>query len=514
MSDMRAENKTQVRNSILRFILVGIAITIQVLWILNFFGAFRAIPQRIDHWIHVAAVIFALWLYGQEETADFKVPWMLLIIIFPMTGFILYFMTGRKSLTNRVRKVYEDIDEILSHYYQQDKVVFDDLDKEDSLWAGQAHLIANNGYPVYEDTKVTYYDNASDGFDAQIEAMKKAKQYIFLEYHAIEDRGRFEEMKQVLIEKSAAGIEVRIFYDDMGSISFLNRNFIRQMNAYGIQCRVFNPIRPLILIFMNNRDHRKITVIDGQIGFTGGYNLADEYFNVTHPYGHWKDTGVRLEGQAVNSLTLTFLEMWNAVDKTDQAIRKYLCAKPIQGQGFIQPYADSPLDETYLGEDVYINMIANAKRYVYFVTPYLIITDEMTRAMSIAAKRGVDVRIITPGIPDKKFTYYFLTRSYYHQLVVNGIHIYEYTPGFCHAKMCIVDDEAATCGTINLDYRSLYLHFENGVFMSHCDAIHDMKKDFDAMFAQSQDVSEKHKKNSLMIVRTWNAIMRLIAPLF
>lgn len=513
MSDMRIENKTNTRNSLIRLFLVAVAIVLQLVWLLSFFGAFRILPDGLNQMVQVLSVATALWLYGQDKNADFKVPWMLLILVFPIVGFVTYFMMGRRSLTGKVREVFEDIDLELSRYYDQDPEVLVRLDTFDPSVAGQARLIAGCGYPVYEGTQVTYYSEAVDGLNAQIEAMKKAEKFIFMEYHAIEDGQTFQQIKDVLIERASAGVEVRIFYDDMGSISFINKDFIKQMESYHIQCRVFNPIRPWILIFMNNRDHRKITVIDGQIGFTGGYNLANEYFNVTHPYGYWKDTGIKLEGSAVNSLTLIFLEMWNAVRQTDDNMDTYLTAKPVKANGFVQPYADSPLDNEYLGEDVYINIVSHAKKYVYFVTPYLIITDEMSRALAIAAKRGVDVRIITPGIPDKQFTY-SLTRSYYHQLVVKGIRIYEYTPGFCHAKMCISDDETATCGTINLDYRSLYLHFENGVFMSGCDAVAAMKTDFEDMFKQSKEVTESYQNELSMPVRTWKAILRLVAPLF
>ena len=318
-------------------------------------------------------------------------------------------------------------------------------------------------------------------------------------------------------ERVKAGVEVRVFYDDMGSIGFINTDFVKKLEFAGIHCRVFNPFMPGLNVFLNNRDHRKITVIDGKIGFTGGYNLANEYFNYTHPYGQWKDTGIRLEGDAVRSLTITFLEMWNAVsmkDINDTDFDQYLVKSDYQAaqEGFIQPYADSPMDDEQVGEEVYISMINKAERYCWFMTPYLIITDEMTHALCLAAKRGVDVRIITPGMPDKKLIY-SITRSFYHGLVKNGVRIYEWTPGFCHAKMSVADDCMATCGTINLDYRSLYHHFENGCFMADSQTVLDIRDDLGATMNECREVTEKYRTGRSAYLRLGQLFMRLFAGL-
>ena len=260
-----------------------------------------------------------------------------------------------------------------------------------------------------------------------------------------------------------------------------------------------------------------MTTVDGKVGFTGGYNLADEYFNITHPYGLWKDSGIRLEGDAVRSLTITFLEMWNAVkrsDKDDTDFKKYLPYTDYvaKGKAFIQPYADTPIDNEQVGEDVYMSMVDKAEKYCYFMTPYLIITDEMIRAISLAAKRGVDVRIITPGIPDKKMVYR-VTRSFYNGLVRNGVRIYEWTPGFCHAKMSVTDDKMAVCGTINLDYRSLYHSFENGCFIVDNTCATAIKEDFDRTFKQCREVTEEYKTGRKSVIRLGQLFLRLFAEL-
>ena len=384
------------------------------------------------------------------------------------------------------------------------------------------YLYRNAAYPVYQNTDITYYPEAIQGLNAQLADLAKAEKFIFMEYHAIENADAWQKIQDVLAERARAGVEVRVFYDDMGSISFLNHDFAKQLEALGISCRVFNPFVPGVNLFLNNRDHRKITVIDGKIGFTGGYNLANEYFGFSHPYGEWKDTGIRLEGDAVTSLTAAFLEMWEASGKEKiekdtfdlESRKKYLEQHPYQAvqKGYIQPYADCPLDGIQVGEDVYISIVNKAEKYCWFMTPYLIITDEMTHALSLAAKRGVDVRIITPGIPDKKLIY-SITRSFYHNLVQDGVRIYEWTPGFCHAKMSVADDCMATCGTINLDYRSLYHHFENGCFMADCDVVTEIRDDMERTFGQCREVTEKYKSGRSASLRLGQLFLRLFAEL-
>ena len=380
-----------------------------------------------------------------------------------------------------------------------------------------SYIQRNSQYPIYQNTDIVYFDEAVKGLEAQLKDLEKAQKFIFMEYHAIEDAEAWHKIQDVLEERVKAGVEVRVFYDDMGSIGFINTDFVKKMEAIGIHCRVFNPFMPGLNLFLNNRDHRKITVIDGKVGFTGGYNLANEYFNYTHPYGQWKDTGIRLEGDAVQSLTVTFLEMWNAVsdkDANDSDFSKYLFHYDYAAQqtGFVQPYADSPMDNEQVGEEVYISMINKAEKYCWFMTPYLIITDEMTHALCLAAKRGVDVRIITPGIPDKKFIYN-ITRSFYHGLVKHGVRVYEWTPGFCHAKMSVADNCMATCGTINLDYRSLYHHFENGCFMADCQAVVDIKNDLIRTMGECRDVTDQYQTGRSAYLRLGQLFMRLFAGL-
>ena len=512
---MRTEAKAAVKNSIGRLMFAALGFVIQVVWIIMLCLKLNDYSAAISLGSSVLALCVAFYIYGKDMNAGFKLPWIIAILAFPVLGLCLYFLFGRTGATKHMRQHFEKIDADLEGTLVQDENVLKNLEATDFAVANQArYLWKCAGYPAWQNTDVEFHKTAEEGLEAQKRELRKAKKFIFMEYHAIEESSAFLELKEILVQKAKEGVEVRVFYDDVGSFVFINKDFIKRMEAVGIQCRVFNPMHPFLNIFMNNRDHRKITVIDGKVGFTGGYNLAEEYFNRTHPYGYWKDTGIMLTGDAVRNLTVMFLEMWNAVRKTDMDYDKYLpkVEYTAKEQGFVQPYADSPLDHETTGENVYMNLIKNAKHEIFFTTPYLIITDEMSRELRMAARRGVDVRIVTPGIPDKKMVYQ-MTRSYYSELARNGVRIYEYTPGFIHAKQCVCDGESATVGTINMDYRSLYLHFENGVLMYHYDAVAEIRKDFEDIFAASTEVTEKYNGRKSVPARMGRGVLRLFSPL-
>ena len=325
-----------------------------------------------------------------------------------------------------------------------------------------------------------------------------------------------EKVLAVLERKVREGVKVRLIYDDVGSIKTIPPHFKKRLSDMGISCAVFNPFRPILSIILNNRDHRKILVVDGQVGFTGGINIADEYINEKVRFGYWKDTGIEIKGEAVWSLTTMFLEMWNYINQTKEDYYQYLpdiYNKKINPKdGYVQPYGDTPLDHENVGENVYLNMINRAKKYVYIYTPYLIVDNEMTVALENAAKCGVDVRIVTPGIPDKKLIF-LLTQSYYEQLILNGVKIYQYTPGFLHGKCFVCDDKIATVGTINLDYRSLYLHFECGVFMYRSQAVMELKQDVLDTIAGSKQITLDFCRNRNIFSKLLQSILRLFAPL-
>lgn len=512
------EGRARSKNGVKRLCFSVFCILLEAAFIVMMITKLNEYAEIVNLITRLFAGVLVLALYASDKTSSMKMPWVILILIFPIMGVALYLLIGLNGGTRKMRERYADIDRKLLPLLPDNVACLEKMNaKIPKAGNISAYIQRNAHYPVYQNTDVTYYDAAEKGLDAQLEDLSKAEKFIFMEYHAIEDDKAWKKIQNVLEERVKAGVEVRVFYDDMGSIGFINTDFVKKLEFVGIHCRVFNPFMPGLNVFLNNRDHRKITVIDGKIGFTGGYNLANEYFNYTHPYGQWKDTGIRLEGDAVRSLTITFLEMWNAVsmkDINDTDFDQYLVKSDYQAaqEGFIQPYADSPMDDEQVGEEVYISMINKAERYCWFMTPYLIITDEMAHALTLAAKRGVDVRIITPGIPDKKLVYN-VTRSFYHELVKDGVRIYEWTPGFCHAKMSVADDCMATCGTINLDYRSLYHHFENGCFMADCDAVQDIRNDLYETMKECREVTEKYRTGRSAYLRRGQLFMRLFAGL-
>lgn len=516
MSNSTSENKADVRNGVLRLVIAAIIMALQLVVIVFLAMKINSYIEGISLVIRIIAIFLVLVIYSQPKTSAMKMPWIILMCIFPVLGVILYIIIGYNHSIRHMRKRYGQLEDELFPLIPQDEKVLDRMEEKDPMIANISRYVADYArYPVFEGTKVTYYAEATDALEAQLEDLKKAEKYIFLFYYAIEDAESFHRVEDVLIERAKAGVEVRIYYDDVGSIIFIDKDFVKRMEKQGFKCRVFNPFTPLLNIFLNNRNHQKITVIDGKIGYTGGYNLANEYFNITHPYGYWKDTGVRLEGEAVRSFTITCLEMWNAEKgEKDADYSPYLpeITPPEDATGFVQPYADTPLDDENVGENVYISLIERAQKYIWFETPYLIISDEMIHALGLAAKRGVDVRIVTPRIPDKKVVFK-VTRSYYHCLTMNGVRIYEYLPGFPHGKMCVSDDKVATCGTINLDFRSLYHHFENGVLYYDCPAVQQTKEDFLNILPQCEDVTEQYATGRSAKMRLEQMILRLISPL-
>ncbi|MDO4490062.1 MAG: cardiolipin synthase [Lachnospiraceae bacterium] len=523
MKRITIEKKTANKNGVRRLLFVAISILISLAVLIVSFAKLNEYLIIFKIATELLGLFLVLGIYSQFRTSTMKMPWIILILVSPVMGVCIYLLVGMDGLTKKMRKRFEDVDDVILPMLDKNQDVLEEFQEKDAPAASVAKYLKRYAfYPTYRDTDVIFYPTAEEGLEAQLQTMREAEHFIFMEYHAIEDKEAWGRIQEVLADRAANGVEVRLFYDDMGSIFFIdNQQFMDKMQSLGIKCRVFNPVDLGRNLFLNNRDHRKITVVDGKIAFTGGYNLADEYFNITHPYGMWRDTGVKIFGRAVRSFTAMFLEMWNAInehDEDDTDFYQYLNVEFPEVQvgentcSYVTPYADSPMDNEQVGEEVYITMLNKAEKYCYFTTPYLILTDEMNHAMTLAAKRGVDVRIITPGIPDKK-TVYSVTRSFYHRLVRNGVRIYEWTPGFSHAKMCVADDKMATCGTINLDYRSLYHHFENGCYMYGGKAVTDIKADFDKTFEECREVTEQYRSGRSMPLRLGQLVLRLFAEL-
>ena len=513
---MRSEQKGNVKNSVGRVALAALAIIAQVVWLVYLIVKLNKYSTVISLCSSLIALLLVLKIYSKRTNSAFKTLWIILILVFPAMGISFYFLFGNKHATAYIRRKFSALHCALFSGLCDDGGVREELSRRDYYTANQFRYLSDReSFPVYNGTAVRFFSQAADGFEAQLCDIARAKEYIFMEYHAVEDMESFSRLFELLAQKAADGVEVRLLYDDVGSIGFVNFGFVKKMRQSGISCKVFNPVLPVLQIFMNNRDHRKITVIDGKVAFTGGYNLADEYFNITHPYGRWKDTGLRLEGNAVDSLLAMFLEMWNVNDEHIEDCGEYIQASKkysVSTDGFVIPFGDTPLDEVYVGKRAYINNLNNASEYAYIMTPYLVIDDEMYECMKYAAQRGVDVKIIMPHIPDKKYAFY-LARTYYKELLKAGIEIYEYTPGFVHAKMSISDGKKAIVGTVNHDYRSLYLHYECAAYMLNVPAVMDIERDFKDTLELSQKITLEDVKHFNIFTKLLGHIIRLVAPL-
>ena len=499
-------------NAILRMVIVAVSLLFQVGWILLQILMLNEYSAWISLLTTVLSAFVVLKLYSKNTNSAMKMPWIMLIMAFPIMGlsmYLLFELLRDPGVGKRLKTVRNNH----RRWLKQDVRVLEQLQQQDPSAAGQFRYLWNNAEsPVYQNTDVIYFAEAVDAFEAMKQDLEKADRFIFMEYFIVEDSSCFQELQEILLRKQKQGVEVRLLYDDIGSVGYINMSFAKRLNDAGIQCIPFNPALPVLNLFKNHRDHRKITVIDGKVGYTGGYNLADAYFDRERPYGKWKDTGLRLEGEAVRSLTATFLELWNVTTREKTDCAKFLDTNHRTAEGYVQPFGDNPLGEERLAKNVYMNIISQSTRSLYFITPYLIITDEMSSALRLAAKRGVDVRIITPGVPDKK-TVYAVTRSYYAGLARQGVRIFEYSPGFCHAKQCICDGKIAVVGTSNLDYRSLYHHFENNVLLCGCDAVQDIAADFEDLFPKCREVTENYRTGRGAILLLWQCILRLFAPL-
>lgn len=515
---MRKLLKKIVKALTSRVAIIGVLLVIQLAWIFIFL--FRMVSYST--WITTAFVVLSImvvaYIINKKSNPSVKLAWVVPILIFPLFGGLLYLAVGTKRPQRRMRRALQKADELTKPCEMKNDSLIETVRKKDPHMAGQMQYLAQNGYPVYKNTRAEYFALGDDNFPVMLKELKEARHYIFLEYFIIQEGTMWNSILEILKQKAAEGLDVRLIYDDVGSLFKLPGDYVKTMEAAGIKCLRFNPFIPFLSVIMNNRDHRKILVVDGHTAFTGGINLADEYININSHFGHWKDTGVMLKGDAVWSLTLMFLNMWNAFRPTDtnlDAFRPHVWhPEPFEGvgAGYVQPYADTPLDDEILAENVYMNLINGATKYVYIFTPYLITDHEMTTSLCLAAKRGVDVRIITPGIPDKK-TVFQLTRSHYPELLDNGVKIYEYTPGFVHAKCVVSDDKVATVGTINFDYRSLYLHFECGTLHYDNDAVKRVRDDFLATVEKSRQITEYRTGRISLTKELYYAVLRLFAPL-
>ena len=505
---------------ILRFITQRVVIT-ALLIVLQALLLFGFIWKLDNYFVYFYAgsvllsLLITLGIINSKSNPAYKIAWLIPILLFPVFGGLIYLLFGSdrtgRYLRKKLQGIGTEMDNVIGEAHRRSGA--EQLPPDA---ANQSRYISHYAYcPPYQNTTTEYLPLGEVKFERMVEELKKAKHYIFLEYFIIQEGKMWNTILDILRQKAAEGVDVRVIYDDMGCIMILPTGYDRTLEQMGIKCRIFNPFVPILSSRFNTRDHRKICVIDGNVGFTGGINLADEYINAYEKHGHWKDTSILLKGEAVFNLTVMFLSMWDYLDgttgKTDYS-RYYPTVWDENAKGYVQPFADNPLDDEAVGETVYLNLINKAKRYVYITTPYLILSTEMLTALTSAAKCGVDVRIITPHVPDKWYVH-AVSRSHYQPLIEAGVKIYEYTPGFIHAKTFVVDDNYAVVGTINLDYRSLYLHFECAVWMYQTPSVAQVRDDFFKTQQISQEITLEECRSLSFPRRLGRSVLRVFAPL-
>ena len=498
-----------------RIVIFGLALVLQLVWSLVFIIRLSNYSAYVSVVLTLASVVATIWIINKDENPVYKLAWIVPILLAPLFGGLLYLLVGNKKPSRKMRRKLEAVEKRTDQEYLQGESLLLWAEREEPYGAGQMRYIQRLKYPVYRHTETKYYELGDTMFPDILDALKGAKHFIFMEYFIIGEGRMWGSILEILEEKAKEGLEVRLIYDDMGCVSLLPLGYDRYLEHKGIKCMAFNPFVPLWSLAMNHRDHRKILVVDGHTAFSGGVNLADEYINEKMRFGHWKDTGFCLKGDAVWSYTMMFLQMCHGFRPEKEEFRKYRPQvwhrEPFTSDGYVQPYGDSPLDSEVAGENIYLNILNQARRYVYIFTPYLIIDNEMQTALCLAAKRGVDVRIVMPGIPDKKVIFQ-LSRSTYPPLLRGGVRIYEYTPGFLHAKSYVCDDEIAVVGTINMDYRSLYLHFECGTYFYKSSLVEQVKEDVLKTIGKSREIRLEDTGQGFTggLLR---AVLRLFAPL-
>lgn len=463
----------------LRILFLALAVVVQAAVIVIPYVFLKHYIVHFNGVFRLVSVFVVLYILKSDINPVYKIPWIVLLLALPVFGGVLYIIYGRLHFSKKDIMTFVDINNKCKEALALRPSANDSLEKEAPLIYPQAKYLLDYALaPTYKNTETTYFPLGDDMFPVMLSELNKAEKFIFMEYFIIEDGLMLNSILDILKEKASRGVDVRFMYDSLGSIAKAPVDIVRDLRNAGIRCFEFNTFRSILDNRYNNRDHRKICVIDGNVGFTGGVNLADEYINVKTVYGHWKDTAIMIKGDAVWSLTNMFLTLWDGINKCDEDFRKYLPDIDVKtDNGYVIPYTDFPIDNETVGKSVYLNMINRANRYIYIMTPYLILDNTMATSLCDAAKSGIDVRLITPGIADKKLVN-LLTKSYYDKLIEAGVKIYEYTPGFVHAKIFVSDDETAVVGTINLDYRSLAHHFENAIWMYKTDIVADIKKDF------------------------------------
>lgn len=498
-----------------RFGLVLLMLLAQVFILLGILWRFEEFLPHIMGGTVLFSFIMVLYLLNSRIDPTAKITWLIVIMLLPVFGVLLFAYTqseiGHRALKAHINRIITNT----KNSIVQSEETMRKFSEENKGAAALAHYMHRSGcHPVYEKTAVTYFPLGEDKFAEMLRQLEKAEHFIFMEYFIVDEGLMWGKILEILAKKAAQGVDVRVMYDGTCEFALLPRDYPRRLKKLGIKCKVFSPVTPFVSTHYNYRDHRKILVIDGHTAFNGGVNLSDEYINARPKFGHWKDTAVMLKGEAVKSFTLMFLQTWDFDEKEEEYTHflSYPVCPVEDAKGFVIPYGDCPLDDDKLGERVYMDILNRAHKYVHIMTPYLILDGEIEAALKFAAERGVEVALILPGIPDKAIPY-ALAKTHYKSLLESGVKIYEYTPGFVHAKVCVSDTLEAVVGTINLDYRSLYHHFECATYMYDTDCVPEIEADFQATCAKCRQVTKETVRKEKWHVKLTGCLMKAVAPL-
>ena len=515
MADLKIMDNKWIRVVFRRRILIISLILAQLIFIFFLIARTEQAFRYVSYVLEGFSVIVCIHIINRKDKSAYKLTWIFLILLFPIFGGPVYAFFHTQSSPRKLRRQMAAINSHLKAYFFSKADVLPELEGENRECMPQAHYLQHRaGFPLFKHTRTQFFNSGESFYKAAMAEMEKAEKYIFLEFFILRRGEMLDPILDLLEKKAAKGLDVRIIYDDLGCFMSLPSDFKKELEQRGIKCLVFNPFKPILSSLQNNRDHRKIISIDGKTAFTGGMNLADEYINSLDRFGHWKDAAIMISGEAAWSLTLIFLQMWNLGKKQPEdpgLLDPWIEPCPVESDGYVQPYADSPIDEENVGENVYIHIINNAKKYVYINTPYLVVDDNILSALCLSAKSGVDVRIVTPQRWDK-WIVSVASRSYYRQLIQNGVKVYEYTKGFNHSKTFVSDDRVATVGTTNLDFRSLYLHFECGVWMYKSSSVAMIKEDYLNTLEVCREISVRDCSRNIA-QHFFQDVLRLFAPL-
>lgn len=511
-------NKSRVSNKvsgILRVLLVVAAVGIQLFLLWFVVERLRETGTALYFTLQVFALIEAYTLVNKNRNSAYTIAWLIIILLSPVFGYLLYRLWGRSSTHSTKSEKITAIVERSGCFLRQDQAAWEAFQREHPEFMRSCVYLQREGFPVYRNTDCQYFSLGEQQYAALIADLKNAEKFIFMEYFILSDGKLWNEVHAILRQKAADGLDIRLLFDDFGSLATAPRKLIKTLKYENIKAYAFNPVHKSISrLFLNYRNHQKIVVVDGNIGYTGGTNLADEYANLIDRFGHWKDTGIRLRGDAVWSLTVTFLQMWESETNTTEVYTRFLPTVKGTCGGFYQPFSDGPINNPRNpAESMYRQLISGAKKQLWITTPYLVIDNAMTDALCLAARSGVDVRIVTPRVWDHWYVH-MVTRSNYAELMDSGVRIFEYSPGYIHAKTILSDDNNAIIGSINMDYRSFHLHFENGVWMCGASVIGEIENDLAGVFNVSQEITFAHLKAVSLPTRIMQSLLRILAPLF